>query len=79
MVIDLLVHEVSPEEEPFERRQPLPTFDGEHPLTARELTEAERAEQPVEIVEPVAHAGHVAVAEQVIGAVDVEHAADAPR
>ncbi len=38
--------------------------------------EAQAAQEPVEIVDPVAHPGRVRVAQQVVAAIDVERAAD---
>ncbi len=81
MVVDLLVHEVPAEEEALDRRQPLAALDGQHPgapaggLGVGDLAEAERPEQPVEVVEAVASARHVAVAQQVVRAVHVQGAA----
>ena len=76
MVIDLLVHEVAAKKEAFHRGQALSSLDGEDP-TPLDAGERERVQEPIEVVEPVANSRHVAVAKQVVCAVDVESAAHA--
>ena len=75
-MIDLLVHEVPAEEEALCWRQALTALNRENPSPI-DAGEGERLEQPVEIVEPIADACHVTVAQEIVCAVHVQGSAHA--
>src|SRR5690606_17432909 len=77
VVVYLLIHVVPPEEERLDRRHALPPLDAELE-PALDGHEREPAQEPVEVVAPVAYARHVAVAHEIVHAVDVERAAHGP-
>ncbi len=73
--IHLLEHEEARGDERLDGRQPLRAVDGEHRglFAARGgRREPQAAQQPVEVVEPVADARRVRVAQEIVAAVDVE-------
>ena len=76
--VDLLEHEEARQDERLDRRAAPWRRRWRAPARVRVVAarrEAQAAEEPVEIVDAVAHAGRVGVAEEVVAAVDVERAA----
>ena len=75
--VDLAVHVEARQEEALDRGQALVAVDrevgGALPLGD---VEAQGGQQPVEVEGPVAHPGHVGVAQEVVAAVDVEGPGD---
>src|SRR5262252_8584232 len=81
--VDLLEHEEPRQHESFERHDAFASVDGERGGGAAAMRAAfghwpkpEAAQQPVEIVAPVGHAGPVGVAQKIVAAIDVDGAAD---
>jgi hypothetical protein len=78
--VHLAVHVEAGQEEALDGGQPLLAVDGQARAVAvlRDI-QAQRREQPVDVEQAVAYAGHVAVAHEVVAAVDIEGAGDGAR